>query len=249
MKKLLFLILFVGFQTQAQRVIYTLVALCDNESQGIVPVPASIGDGNNPRTNLYWGCGYGVKTFFKKSTNWQLVYSSKVDSLILERLIFFNKKHNTYHIAEAYRGKEIKQCNIDFFSAAAGKIDKLIKINDSISINTNQATLINYVGHNGLMDFTLTDYPSRIDTTSRKTSILACMANRYYNEGLKACNAEPYVWTTHYMAPEAYTLYAIINNWMNNKSGSDADEAAAQAYNKYQKCGIRGARNLFKSGF
>ena len=99
------------------------------------------------------------------------------------------------------------------------------------------------------MDFTLTNYPSRMDTTSRKTSVLACMANVYYNKGLKACNAEPYVWTTHYMAPEAYTLHAIINNWMNNKYGSDADEAAAQAYNKYQKCGIRGARNLFKSGF
>ena len=51
------------------------------------------------------------------------------------------------------------------------------------------------------------------------------------------------------MAPEAYTLHAIIDNWMKNKSGKDADEAAAQAYNKYQNCGIRGARNLFKTGF
>jgi hypothetical protein len=31
------------------------VALCDNESQGIVPVPAKIGNCNDPDQNLYWG--------------------------------------------------------------------------------------------------------------------------------------------------------------------------------------------------
>ena len=249
MKKLLLLLIILEFQTQGQKITYTLVALCDNQSQGIVPVPASIGDGDNPRTNLYWGCGYGVKTFFKKSDDWQLIKSLKIDSVILERLIFFNRKQNTYHIADAYRGKEIRQCTIDFFKASAGAIDKQIKINDSLFLNTNQATLVNYVGHNGLMDFSLYKYPSRVDTTSIKVSVLACMANIYYNKGLKKCNAQPYVWTTHYMAPEAYTLFTIIENWMANKSGTDADEAAAQAYNKYQKCGIKGARNLFKTGF
>lgn len=249
MKQLIILLISLSTLSQAQKVTYTLVALCDNTYQGIVPVPASIGDGDNPRTNLYWGCGYGLKTFFKKSTDWKLISTAKVDSVILERLIFFNEKQNTYHIAEAYRGKEIKKCNIDFFKAAAGKINKALKINDSLSINTNQATLINYVGHNGLMDFTLTSYPERKDTTSRKTSVLACVANKYYNKGFKTSKAQPYVWTTNFMAPEAYTLHAIIDNWMKNRSGSEADEAAAQAYNKYQKCGIRGARNLFKTGF
>ncbi len=249
MKKFFLLLIFTSFLSNAQKVTYTLVALCDNDSQGIVPVPASIGNGDNPRTNLYWGCGYGLKTFFKNSADWRLISSVKVDSIILERLVFFNQKQNTYHIAEAYRVKEIKRCNIDFFKAAAGKVDKALKINDSLTINTNQATLVNYVGHNGLMDFSLDKYPSRKDSTSIKTSVLACMANIYYDKGFKKSKAQPYVWTTHFMAPEAYTLHAIIDNWMKNKSGKDADEAAAQAYNKYQNCGIRGARNLFKTGF
>ena len=91
--------------------------------------------------------------------------------------------------------------------------------------------------------------PHKKDTIHRKASVLACMANRYYNTGFKITKAHPYVWTTHFMAPEAYTLHAIIDNWMKNKSGTEADEAAAQAYNKYQNCGIRGARNLFKTGY
>ena len=46
-------------------VVHVSVALCDNASQGIVPVPAAIGDGNAPRTNLYWGASLGVKTWLK----------------------------------------------------------------------------------------------------------------------------------------------------------------------------------------
>ena len=55
------------------KVIHVLVALCDNENQGIVPVPAHLGDGADPNKNLYWGAAYGVKTFFSKSANWEKI--------------------------------------------------------------------------------------------------------------------------------------------------------------------------------
>jgi hypothetical protein len=47
-------------------VIHVFVALCDNKYQGIVPVPAKIGNGQDPLNNLYWGAAYGIKSFFKK---------------------------------------------------------------------------------------------------------------------------------------------------------------------------------------
>ena len=40
------------------RTIHVFVALCDNEHQGIVPVPEKIGNGKDPANNLYWGAGY-----------------------------------------------------------------------------------------------------------------------------------------------------------------------------------------------
>src|ERR1044072_7487753 len=46
----------------AQRLIHVYVALCDNDSQGIVPVSKRMGNGNDPENNLYWGNGYGVRT-------------------------------------------------------------------------------------------------------------------------------------------------------------------------------------------
>jgi hypothetical protein len=60
---------------------------------------------------------------------------------------------------------------------------------------------------------------------------------------LRAAGSKPLLLTTGLMAPEAYTLTAAIGAWV---SGADVREAAAQAYHKYQKCGIRAARRLFR---
>src|SRR5687767_15604600 len=70
-------------------VIHVFVALCDNVNQGIVPVSASLGNGDNPATNLYWGAAFGVKTFFNKNKDWQAVnpanVSVKSPSVVLDR--------------------------------------------------------------------------------------------------------------------------------------------------------------------
>jgi hypothetical protein len=79
--------------------------------------------------------------------------------------------------------------------------------------------------------------------------ILACYSKSYFSPEIKKANANPILWTTHLMAPEAYTLKAAIDGWIKNETGADIDERAAQTYNKYQKCGINGARNLFTTGF
>ncbi len=72
------LLCILSFQLKAQKLTYTVVALCDNKFQGIVPVPAGIGNGDSPRTNLYWGCGYGVSTYFKKSKDWVLIKKKRL---------------------------------------------------------------------------------------------------------------------------------------------------------------------------
>ena len=55
-----------------------------------MPVSASLGNGDNPATNLYWGAAFGVKTFFGKSKDWELVSRKRRtrSPAILERLIF-----------------------------------------------------------------------------------------------------------------------------------------------------------------
>ena len=97
------------------RLVHVFVALADNASQGIVPVPAAIGNGDDPAKNLYWGAAFGVRTYFKKSFEWKEVATVKnPNSYILERSVFVHGASGTYLIADAYRGREIKTSNYGF---------------------------------------------------------------------------------------------------------------------------------------
>ena len=106
---LLFAFLISTTASHAQRVIHVVVALCDNQYQGIVKVPAGIGNGQDARTNLYWGAGYGVKTHFNRSEEWIAQPASQAtDTHILERAVWKHKDSAVYilsliHISEPTR--------------------------------------------------------------------------------------------------------------------------------------------------
>ncbi len=234
-----------------ERVIHVFVALCDNVNQGIVPVPEKIGNGEAPASNLYWGCGYGVKSFFKlKSPDWKLVKTIKNPTTnILERCIFKHKTEDVTLVADAYRGIKIKDAIVDFFKASAGKSTTTIKY-DNTTINAGGSSdLVAYVGHDGLMEFSIDNYPVNTDNKKRDAIMLSCISKEYFSEGIKKAKAYPLVWTTGLMAPEAYTLEAAIEGWVKKETNDQIRLRAAQAYHKYQKCGINGAKRLLVTGF
>ncbi len=51
------------------------------------------------------------------------------------------------------------------------------------------------------------------------------------------------------MAPEAYVLKATLDGWILSEGGEQIRRRAAEAYNKYQRCGLKGAMNLLASGW
>jgi hypothetical protein len=108
-------------QSPSLRTVHVFVALADNQHQGIVPVAAILGNGEDAEHNLYWGSAYGVKTFFTRSADWSRVAcNEKPKPEILERCIFKARAANVYVVADAYRGIEIKQAILDFLESAAG---------------------------------------------------------------------------------------------------------------------------------
>ena len=160
MKKYLFLIalfvLLTGYieTDKPIKTIHIFVALCDNANQGIVPVPSKLGNGQNPKNNLYWGALYGVKTYFKNSKDWSLVKIIESNNpMILERLLFKHKNSNTFILADAYDGKYIKQTTIDFLEATAGRNKASISYYDIKLQFGGKSELLAYVGHDGLMEF------------------------------------------------------------------------------------------------
>jgi hypothetical protein len=84
------------------RVAHVIVALADNKYQGIVPVPAAIGNGDDPAHNLYWGAGYGVRTYFQRSGDWQVVGKCAAGKgPVLERCVFHNRHQDVFVVADA----------------------------------------------------------------------------------------------------------------------------------------------------
>lgn len=232
------------------KTIHVLVALCDNKYQGIVPVPEKIGNGQDPDQNLYWGAGYGVRTYFTKSKEWKLLKSEKKDSIRMERLIFQNVAHKNYYlVADAYDGQYIKNCTKDFLYSNSGQMKEVIAINNTkIGIYGN-AQLVSYIGHDGLMDFQLSESFKNTDGKTRDCIILACYSKRFFSPLLRDTKANPLVWTSHLMAPEAYILHDALTGYIRNESAEQVRSRAALAYSKYQKCSVKAARNLLVTGW
>lgn len=111
------------------------------------------------------------------------------------------------------------------------------------------ADLVAYAGHDGLMDFQLPTLPQRKFKSGRQAIILACISKSYFSAPLHASGASPLVWTTGLMAPEAYTLKSAFDGWILHESDEQIRERAAVAYDRYQKCGLKGARRLLVTGW
>src|SRR5262245_21204288 len=153
-------------------VIHVFVALADNVNQGIVPVSASLGNGDNAATNLYWGAAFGIRTFFSRNKDWKLIsVIPNPSARILERCIFKHRRASVLLVADAYRGKEISQTIRDFLEAAAGKPGEPLKVGDVQFHTGGSADLVAYIGHNGLMDFKLYSHPKARDDRQRRAII------------------------------------------------------------------------------
>jgi hypothetical protein len=231
------------------KVIHIFVALCDNKYQGIVPVPAKIGNGQDPKNNLYWGCGFGIRTYFKKSAEWKFIKSEKVNDKILERIVFKHVSKDCYLIADAYDGKEIELCTKDFLNSNSGDYKDTIKIGDKTIGIFGNSNLVAYIGHNGLMDFQLSDNFKNSDSKTRDCIILACKSKNYFSPYIKNSKSNPLVWTTQFMAPESYTIHDALSGYVLNENANHIHQRAAKAYSKYQKCSLKAASKLLATGF
>jgi len=231
---------------------HVLVPLCDNENQGIVPVPKLIGNGLDTKNNLYWGAGYGIKTHLGKRSDWKLLKSeTDVSGDVLERLTFYKVFPNgarVYMVADAYRGDRMKACLSDYLNALAGKNRDSVRVNEDWVKMYGGADLVVFNGHNGLMD-TEAKFVKNVDGRKKDAVAIACISGEYFRPYINYAGGYPLVMTTNYMAPEAYVIEAILNGWASGIEEESIRLKAGDAYNKYQKCGVNGARRLFKTGW
>ncbi|MFN8394897.1 MAG: hypothetical protein U0176_09530 [Bacteroidia bacterium] len=231
---------------------HVIVPLCDNANQGIVKVGAALGDGQNTRTNLYWGAGYGMRTHFQRQAEWKtLSLTDPEEPHILERIVTQRTYPNgakVILIADAYDGAYMKRSIEDYLDALCGKKSGTITAADQQIPAWSDADLLAFNGHNGLMDNEVAD---REFTSGQPKDavVIACISHDWFEPHLRRAHAYPLVTTTNLLAPEAYIMRHIIDAWAMLKSGEEIDAAAAQGNSQYQKCSLAASNRLFRTGW
>ena len=237
----------------ALRIIHVYVALCDNDSQGIIPVVKKAGNGNDPSNNLFWGAANGVKTFFCRSEDWELLDSSKsISRDILQRCIWKHRRFNCYLVADAYKGARIKNCTMNFLMNTSGHLSDTARFTSNgkkVSLLMENAKLICYLGHDGFMDFDIQNPPPQNSAERKDVMIFASASKLYYKDAILTSGGNPLLWTTNLISPEAYLLKVSIDGWLNHESGVEICSRAAKAYSDNGKSNYEDALLLFSTGY
>ncbi len=237
------------------------VPLCDNQFQGIIPVPPLLGNGDDPKSNLYWGAGGGFYGYFKKNRDYREVYRRTGNDTILETVVFertvkpnnfwkdygVQKPYRIYLVGKAYRGRYINKAMLDFVTAVRCDSGEEILLADSTRIGIDgKGRIVGYMGHNGLLD-AKTDFSGITEnrTHNKGSFVFGCFSVYFFYDLLKGENSEILVLTNNLMCPEAYNLDAVIESLVNGESGDVLLARVARTYDHWQHCGYRGARKLF----
>ena len=170
-------------------VAHIIVALCDNTYQGIVPVPENLGNGQDPKNNLYWGAAYGVRTYLSRKAGWSIVSSATHKrGAVLERIVLRGSvqrdgyETEVFLVADAWNGKEIESATKRFLAVASGNQAEVVEFEHegrALKLQSGgRSHLVAYVGHNGLMDFSLRRVHRPLSGSPASSSVvLACASN------------------------------------------------------------------------
>lgn len=208
-------------------VITVHVALCSNRS--IWCGSKKLGNGDKPRTNLYWGGASGLTAWFRyRRKGYKQVFRDGGDGkVVVDRVVYrrrvgwiskrwkrfgVTKPFDVYLVGLAYRGRHIGKA-VDALirqtATGAGSTLKL-KTGKTIAIG-GRGHLVGYAGHNYLMD---TGGRWKWPKITRKRPVgyfmLACMSAQYLAPRLTHKLTHAVLLTRVFMYPGAFTIDGLI---------------------------------------
>ncbi len=204
-------------------VAHVVVALCDNEFQGIVPVPAGSATARDPKSNLYWGAMYGVRSYFRgePATGSRVAAcASRAMHACSTACCFDARRHAKRQATRSVAGSRgleragtsPRPSGTSSSSIAANTSRRIRGRRPRIRRPAGAAHVMAFVGHNGLMDFAAPVLPRarRRSFPPHASVVLACMSDSLFCSRCCVQHSAPLLTTTGLMAPEAYTLDAAL---------------------------------------
>lgn len=199
------------------------VALCDNDSQGIVKVKnPAICDGDQPDRNIYWGTRGGLAGFMRNEKF--RLRSRELPSAgpIAVRAVWHKRIAGTDVEIEgiAYRGREIRTAMLDFVRAA--------------HVAQDAPHVVAYVGHNYFLDTEdvrpFEEARLASGTTPLGVLALSCLGDRDIRPYLSREGSAILLLNTNLTYPGAWSIGGLLEGLTRRMSPRALRDAAARAF-------------------
>lgn len=247
------------------------VALCDNDSQGIIPVKnRRICDGDDPARNMYW-VGKGALAGVAKKQKWKSVHRAEGsgDPLMIEQV--WKRRMNPggaladggvtepfdlYIVGLAYRGSRIHDAFVDFLSAVHEDDGRALEVDGRTLRYGGAGHIVGYVGHDYMMDvepgskqlrgvLEATRGDSKLD---KGVFALACAGDSWIRPFISRENVYLLALNVYLAFPNARTIEGILDGIAAGEDGGQVHRRAAKAFAKGQECGVGWARKALNHG-
>jgi hypothetical protein len=203
------------------------VALCDNASQGIVPVKnPAICDGDVPAHNIYWGTRGGLSGF-ARAAGFRRIESTPLASGPIAVRTVWRKRVRSIDVeleGLAYRGREIRTAMLDFVRA----------VHSDDANGASPPHVVAYVGHNYFLDTSdVRDFreAARAGGAIAKGIVpLSCLGDQHIRPYITRDRAEILLLNTNLAYPGAWSLGGAIDGLVRRDSARGVRDSAARAF-------------------
>ncbi len=228
------------------------VALCDNDSQGIVPVKnKKICRGDDPENNLYWATSGGLYGWAKKH-GWKRVFKvENPDATVMVTAIWkktfrpggelksrgVTDSFDAFIVGLAYRGSKIERAMVDYLHAVNHDDAQTLKLKDGSTIEYGgSGHVVGYLGHDYFLDVygdaaaPLFDESRGKSTAHKATFAFACVGNQFIRPAVTRPNVYILMLNKDLAYPGAWTVGGIMDGIAQGKSPAGIHRRAARAF-------------------
>jgi hypothetical protein len=226
------------------------VALCDNDSQGIVPVRnRSICNGRRPEANMYWATRGGLSGYLRKA-GWARVSEADEPREGVALEVVWHKRFrargelsergirgwfDVYLVSVVFWGDEIRRANLEYLRAVNRDGARIREVVGHGELAYGGAShLVGYIGHDYFFDV---DDPAELIAPTRGDSrlhkgafALACVGDRYYRPAIARRNTHILLLNRHLAFPGAWTVGGLVRGITAGKDGRGIHREAARAF-------------------
>jgi len=225
------------------------VALCDNDSQGIVKVRnRRICRGDDPDRNLYWAAAGGLAATLR-AARWQRVLLERFDTGELAVKAVWRKRlspsgmlrsrgvtetFDAYILGLGYRGAEIRKAMVGYLEAVNGDRTLQVCADGAQLVGGGASHLVGYIGHDYFYDVDdpqpLWALREGVSTLQKGTFALSCTGHRLIRPAIRRLNAHILMLNRSLGFPGAWTAEALVTGIAAGRPARALYRSAASAF-------------------